>query len=104
MSTELATEEWSSGKTATYVKTLQGWKGDARLYLLDPPMLGDRYVIVSAVDAWDHGPETYVFSSDSEGGTPKGFLEREGSFEGGMDHEQALANTGYTVTNPEVTA
>lgn len=85
-------------------------KGNARLYKLSKPLKYDRYdfekeedvpestdyVIVSAIDAMFSGPETYIFAADSEGRVLD-WGELEGSYRGGYDHEQALADAGYTV-------
>lgn len=88
-------------KTATLIRKLEGFTGDARLYLLSEPHEsydGDKheYVIVSATVVMYSGPETYIFPA-----TPDGKIadwgEMEGSFRGGLNHEEALKNAGYTV-------
>lgn len=86
---------------ATHMKPVDGMRGDARLYRLDPPLAdydGDvhEFVIVSAVVA-DSGPETYIFPAD-ESGKITDWLEMPGSFKGALDHVAALANAGYEVT------
>lgn len=93
-------------KTATFIKRLKGWAGDAHLYKLSEPMpysgLGDEidpttdHVIVSAVVAMFSGPETYIFPSHPNG-TPICYTEQHGSFRGGLDHTKALANAGYEI-------
>lgn len=88
-------------KTATFIKDLRGFRGRARLYRLDPPAPDydgnpREYVVVSAVDAMFSGPETYIFPASAEGEVVD-WLEMDGSFQGDLDHERALANAGYTV-------
>lgn len=66
-------------------------RGNARLYRLDPPYQRTKwdsdiarpceFVIVSAVDAFDSGPEGAM----------------DGSFKGDFDHERALRGLGYEV-------
>lgn len=89
---------------AEFVKRLTGWRGDARLFRVSPPVrftdLEDRvretsYVVVSATFAPFTGPETYIFPAD-ERGEVLDWIELEGSFRGGLDHEKALSNAGYT--------
>jgi len=92
--------------TATLIrKNLPEFKGDARLYKLDPPMLGDdrytieeeyEYVIVSAVLNLGFPPETYIFPADSDGGILD-WGELDGSFKGALDHERALNGAGYQI-------
>jgi hypothetical protein len=83
-------------KTARLVKVMDGYRGDARLYKLSPPLKGARHVIVSAVNAMYSGDETYIFKADAEGQITD-WLEMEGSFKGGLDHEKALRGAGYEV-------
>lgn len=95
-------------KTATFLRSLSDWRGDARLYKLSVPMkyeeIGDdeehecAHVIVSAVNPPipSAPPETFIFPAD-ESGKQINFLEMHGSFRGGMDHVLALANAGYYV-------
>ena len=96
-------------KTARFIKNLEGWRGDARLYELSEPAEYDyidfevetgktKFVAVSAISsAPDTGlPETYIFPCDEDGNILS-WLEMEGSFQGGMDHERALNNAGFTV-------
>ncbi len=97
-----------SQKTATFVRFVEGWRGIAELYKLDPPMewedWGEEgktqtreapYVIVSAVFAYS-GPETYIFPANSKGEVVS-WGELEGSFRGELDIKQALLNAGYKV-------
>ena len=72
--------------------------GEMRLYKLDPPLDGSvAYVVVSATVAMFSGPETYIFPADSDGEITD-WGELEGSYRGGLDHAEALANAGYAVT------
>ena len=85
---------------ATFIKQLQGFTGDARLYKLDTPLKTDfservEYVVVSATSLYGT-PETYIFSSD-ESGKILDWQELDGSFKGSFDHEKALRNAGYEV-------
>ncbi len=92
--------------TVTFVKDLEDFTGDARLYKCDPPMVihgrydepdGEtEYVIASATIAFDTGPETYLFPANSDGEVT-GWSELEGSYKGGMNHGKALGGAGYTV-------
>src|SRR4030042_1439614 len=96
-------------KTATFIKDLDGFKGEARLYKVSPPVKwggdydgGDtgetKYLVVSGVYAMFSGPETYIFPAD-ENGKVVDWGELDGSFQGGIDHVRALENSGYTVRN-----
>lgn len=85
--------------TATKIKDLDGFTGDAALYRLEPALNEDgfenHYVVVSAT----YGPrneETYIFPADDEGEVTC-WLPLEGSFNGGLDHKKALAGAGYTI-------
>lgn len=91
-------------KTATFVSKLKGYRGDARLYRLSPPATtydGDEaeYVIVSAADVPFSGPETYIFPAHPDGKVMN-WTEMDGSFRGGLNHEEALRNAGYTPLHP----
>lgn len=91
--------------TATEIrgKTEGKGTGEMRLFRLDPPM-GDEYidegpieyVVVSATIAMFSGPETYIFPANEEGEITS-WGELNGSYRGGLSHEAALANAGYTV-------
>jgi hypothetical protein len=81
-------------KTATFVKDLTGFSGSAKLYRLDPPLDGERFVVVSATDVMRSGPETYIFPADAEGEVSS-WGELAGSFRGGLDHAEALRGAGY---------
>jgi len=85
---------------ATFIRQLEGWRSDARLYHLDPAISFETiddmgktdYVIVSAARMM--GPETYIFPARKDG-TAINMLELSGSFRGSLDHAQALLNAGY---------
>ena len=83
---------------ATFVRDLTGWRGDVKLYRLDPPYAyADAYpepltvthVAVSAASVPYSGPETYVFAADEQGEVVD-WCELPGSFRGGLDHQRAL--------------
>ena len=87
-------------------------RGSQILYKVDPPMVDDHYdgsrteydhVIVSATDVMFSGPETYIFPANPDG-TIASWGELDGSFRGALDHEQALTNAGYSITEVLVIA
>ncbi len=84
--------------TATFIKSLPEWRGDARLYKLDPPMEDDgrkhEHVVVSAVSVFGE-PETYIFPANQDGAVTD-FGELPGSEKGSLNHESALSRAGYT--------
>lgn len=85
-------------KEATFIKSRQSGAGAVwRHYVLAEPLDGHSYVIVSATVVPHSGPETYIFGAD-ESGEVVDWMELDGSFRGECDHEQALANAGYSVT------
>ena len=96
-------------KTATEVKQLRDWRGDARLYKLSEPAWCEYYdedaedykeretdfVIVSAVN-FEYAHETYIFPA-YDNGAPIAMSEMTGSYKGGTDHEAALNALGYEI-------
>ena len=80
-------------KTATLVRRLTGFTGDARLYRLSEPHEGHSLVIVSATYVLGE-PETYIFAAD-ERGEVTGWAELDGSAHGALDHSAALRRAGY---------
>lgn len=92
--------------TATIARRLQGWRGDARLYRLSEPvrdpdwddsMPAVDHVFVSAVSAPEWNIlETYIFPASPEG-EPISFSEMRGSYQGGLDHTEALLGAGWAV-------
>lgn len=97
-------------KTATFVKDIRGFQGDARLYKLSEPLItenydydndkqktvGYNYVVVSAAIVPYSGPETYIFGADKSGNVLS-WTDLDGSFRGGLDHVRALHNAGYGI-------
>ena len=98
-------------KTATFVKTLDNFQGNARLYKLSEPLAQDRrwwneseedespsynYVVVSAANVPYSGPETYIFGATKDGEVLD-WGELPGSFRGSRDHQAALIGAGYKV-------
>ena len=99
---------------ATFVKNIEGWTGDAKLYHLDPPMVEKsydeeeldkryEYVVVSATVAMFSGSETYVFGADKDGKV-EDWRKLDGSYRGGLSHEAALRGAGYEVHSPKEAA
>ena len=92
-----------SGKLAFVISSMNGPRsGQSRkLYRLEPPIdTSIEYVISSAVDAPDSGPETYLFQANADGEITN-WSELHGSFRGGKNCDQAIENAGYTVVEPE---
>lgn len=90
-------------KIASYIRTVtnQGYRGEARLYLLNEPVFDSRgkatkYVIVSAVDAFSAGIETFIFPADADGRIID-LVELDGSTRGVWDHELVLREAGFTI-------
>jgi hypothetical protein len=87
--------------TATFVRRLTGWTGDARLYRVEPPLEGYALVVVSATVVPFSGPETYIFGAKPDAETASDVVadwgELAGSYRGGLDHETALGNAGYSL-------
>lgn len=95
---------------ATFIRGLSGFRGDARLYHVEPPVkwvkgydadwnpvyCDTEYVIVSAVTVEYSGPETYIFPANQKGKVSS-WEELRGSYRGGLDHAEALRRAGYTV-------
>lgn len=87
-------------KTATFVRKLAGYTGDAKLYQCDPPMKEHNekeheYVVVSATRAMGR-PETYVFPSNRNGSITD-WAEMPASQGGVFDHWKILTDAGYEV-------
>lgn len=85
------------------IKQLNGFRGEAWLFRMDPPYDGHEYVVVSAVRlkfrrSFDDPPdeETYIFPATPDGAVSD-WGELPGSFKGAMDITQALHNAGYKV-------
>lgn len=92
--------------TATKIRNLTDWRGDVALYRTEPPLDGNEYVVVSAVDtslrfAQPGTPpsmqiETYIFAADADGIVAE-YGELSGSMRGTLDHAEALGNAGYEI-------
>ena len=92
-------------KTATFVRKLNTFRGDARLFAVQPPVIygyGDEqgyadFVVVSTVNALYSGPETYIFPADSTGQVLD-WGELDGSSRGRIGHAEVLRIAGYEVS------
>jgi hypothetical protein len=106
-------------KTAKFIKNIDSWHGDARLYRLSEAIrfeTGDytQYVIVSAVDLRTHFMdeggrlpelfahpveplETFIFPADKDG-CVLDWGELEGSYRGDLNHERALNGLGFELS------
>lgn len=98
--------------TATLITPdLPGYQGDAALYRLSETQYvktwdwvsGEEvngtpyeYVVVSAINVFGMGDETYIFPSDDSGKVIS-WRELEGSYRGGRDHHKALRDAGWEV-------
>lgn len=98
--------------TATLITPdLPNFRGDAALYRLSETQYvkvwdwltnkeedgaAYEYVVVSAVNAFGMGNETYIFPSDDTGKVIS-WGELEGSYRGGTDHHKALRDAGWEV-------
>lgn len=78
-------------RTATFIRNLSGFTGEARLYETSD----QGNVIVSATN-FAVGNETYIFLADEDGNVAD-WSELDGSLRGVWDHEAALESAGYTV-------
>ena len=87
-------------KTAKFVKDLSGFVGDAKLYKVSPKVRYKKtttdHVVVSRVDAFYSGFETYIFPSD-EKGKVLDWGELDGSQRGNVSHEDVLKSAGFIV-------
>jgi hypothetical protein len=94
-------------KTATFIKKLDDFRGDARLYKLSDPMVYESYyddeknksydyVVVSSANVPFSGPETYIFGADKKGEVVD-WMDLPGSRRGSYSHEDVLEAAGYKV-------
>lgn len=92
--------------TATFVRDVEGWTGDARLFRLSKPVPYEdgatEYVIVSASGGpaeawsiWGNTPETAIFPSDAEGRRIGSALREP--LEEAEDHAAAIKDAGWTL-------
>jgi hypothetical protein len=90
--------------TATFIKDLNGFSGHASLYKLSEPVGygwdGEKgkteFVVVSAANVMFSGNETYIFPADEKGEVTD-WGEMPGSYRGGLSHEEAISNAGWTL-------
>ena len=87
--------------TAEFIKDLDNFRGEAKLYHLSEPMdYGwdhdkekpegkTEYVVASGANVIFSGPETYIFPANKDGEVID-WGELDGSFKGGIDHEHAI--------------
>ena len=93
---------------AKFIKNCSGFTGDARLYELSEPIEYDKpwdetcpfaketkFVVVSATIV-STKPETYIFAANKDGRVID-WGELDGSYQGGLSHEEALTGAGYLV-------
>jgi hypothetical protein len=91
-------------KKARYIKTLESFSGEARLYAVDPPVSFPRFcdegeqqktnfIIVSAINNY-HGRETYIFAANALGEVID-WAELEGSQRNIVNHSKVLKDAGY---------
>lgn len=90
-----------STKTATFIKDTKNSQGVyQKLYKLSEPLDGHHHVIVRAAKhgtGFMHIHETCIFGANATGEITH-WGELDGSYRNGTDHERALNNAGYTVT------
>lgn len=87
--------------TATFVKDLTDFTGEAKLWKLSEEIAYDdgektEHVITSATDAMFSGPETYIFLATPEGEVIS-YSELPGSFRGGLNHHEAISGAGWRI-------
>lgn len=80
---------------AVFIKSLP-WRGDARLFKVEPPYGGHSYLVVSAALVPFSGHETYIFHADADGEVTD-WCEMEGSRKGSHSHPSVLGAIGYSV-------
>jgi hypothetical protein len=92
----------STPRTATLVRSLEGFAGDARLYRLSAcvkygygKVVEADHIVVSAAIVQYSGPETYIFAADAEGKILD-WTELPGSFKGSLNHARALREAGFS--------
>jgi len=91
-------------KTATFMRKLSGFRGNAALYRVDPKMIDNtgkryQYVVASAVQAYS-GPETLIFGADDDGEIAN-WSELDGG-RGYLSHEDAFIEADYEVRIQEI--
>lgn len=93
-------EDIPPAKVIRFIKKLEDWRGDARLYADDN---GTNLVVSAVVEPFGGSLETFIFQADTEGEVSS-FLELPGSFRGALDHHKALRNHGYDVIIEDIAA
>lgn len=98
-------------KTATYIKDLERFTGEAKLYELSEEIkLYDwndklkgttKFVVVSATNVLFSGFETYIFPANEDGNVTD-WGELSGSYRGGLDHDVALNGLGFKPVYKEI--
>lgn len=83
-------------KTATPVRDLPDWDGDATLYRLDPPHEYGSHVIVSTANPSDGGEHGSLVLAASPGGEVRSWAPIHTTE--ATDHTHVLAELGYEVT------
>lgn len=83
---------------ATFVKNVQNFSGDARLYAMTPALGGHEFVIVSKIQNM-FGRETFIFPADADGKVSD-WDEMPGSMVGNHSHNEVLNGVGYEVIGP----
>lgn len=94
-------------KKARYIKTLESFSGEARLYAVDPPVSFPRFcdegeqqktnfIIVSAFyrRRGANGSGTYIFAANASGEVLD-WAELEGSQRNIVNHSKVLKDAGY---------
>ena len=87
---------------AVFIKDLPNFAGTAKLWCLDTEYTYDNYrltgsdrtqkttyVVTSAADTLDRGPETFIFPADSEGEILS-WIGLPGSLTDDLDHDRAI--------------
>lgn len=88
-------------KTARFVRRLEYWSGDARLFEVHPPVETRYHARTSFVAVQAHCPcpgveETHILPTDP-GGKVIDWNDLPGSYTGSCDHKRALWLAGYEV-------
>ena len=91
-------------RVAKFVRKLDGWRGDARLYRVSPRQVEAvsagrvefDFVVVSAAVVPFSGPECFMFAAH-EHGEPISWAALDGSEQGHLCHERVLTDAGYVV-------
>lgn len=83
--------------TATFQRRLGSFRGDARVFVMNPPLEG-KYakIIVSAVDVLGR-PETYIFPANEGGDGVDDWGELAGSQKDTLSHTDVLRDLGYEI-------